>query len=104
MNPITFLQLRPAESVNEIWATTRRREGALAVEVPKPTLVDIVAAHKAGLLLVSGDEGALAPAYAVVPGKTRELRKGGVAGWRITIVNEGNAMDVADALAFTLQP
>jgi 7,8-didemethyl-8-hydroxy-5-deazariboflavin synthase CofH subunit len=101
MSKITFLQLRPAESVNEIWATTRRREGALAVEVPNPTMADIVAAHKAGLLLVSGNEQALAPAYALSPDKVRELRKGGAQGWRITIVNDGSAMEVADALAFT---
>jgi len=101
MSTITFLQLRPAESVNEIWATTRRREGALAVEVPNPTMVDIVAAHKAGLLLVSGNEQALAPAYALPPARVRKLRKGSVRGWRVTIVNDGSAMEVADALAFT---
>jgi 7,8-didemethyl-8-hydroxy-5-deazariboflavin synthase CofH subunit len=101
MSTITFLQLRPAESVNEIWATTRRREGALAVEVPNPTMADIVAAHKAGLLLVSGDERALAPAYALSPDKVRQLRKGGVEGWRITIVSDGTAMEIVDALAFT---
>jgi FO synthase len=101
MNPITFLQLRPAESVNEVWATTRRHEGTLAVEVSQPTPNDVLEAQKGGLLLISGDEKVSAPAYALVPGDIKAFRNGGTPGWRITVVNEGSAMAVADALAFT---
>jgi 7,8-didemethyl-8-hydroxy-5-deazariboflavin synthase CofH subunit len=101
MNPITFLQLRPAESVNEVWATTRRHEGTLAVEVSQPTPADVLEAQKGGLLLISEDENASAPAYALVPQDIKAFRSGDMPGWRITVVNEGSAMAVADALAFT---
>ena len=33
MSPVTFLRLRPAEHVNQLWAATRRRAGATTVEV-----------------------------------------------------------------------
>ena len=101
MNIVTFLQLRPAETVNEVWASTRRREGTLAVEVSSPTLQDVVEAQKSGLLLVSGDGGVAAPAYALAPRHIKVLGSGEVAGWRITIVNEGSTMHVVDALALT---
>ena len=101
MKPITFLQLRPADAVNEVWASTRRKEGTLAAELGSPTPDDHVAAQKAGLLVLSRDAQVDAPAYAVVPDRVGKLRKGGVAGWRITVVDDGSAMDVLDALAFT---
>ena len=101
MNTVTFLQLRPAESVNDVWASTRRREGTLAVEVSSPTLQDVVEAQKSGLLLVSGDGGVAAPAYALAPRGIKVLGSGEVAGWRITVVNEGSTMQVVDALAFS---
>ena len=101
MNTVTFLQLRPAEHVSEIWASTRRHEGTLSVEVSNPTPGDVVEAQKGGLLLVSGDDGVPAPAYALEPGDVRELFRGDVVGWRITIVDEGTTMAVTAALAFT---
>jgi 7,8-didemethyl-8-hydroxy-5-deazariboflavin synthase CofH subunit len=101
MKTITFLQLRPAESVSEMWAATRRREGTVAVEVKNPTLADVVQAQKGGLLLISGVELVPAPAYALRPEEVKEIRKGGTPGWRITIVNEGPRIAVIDALAFT---
>jgi hypothetical protein len=101
MNAVTFLQLRPAESVSEIWAATRRHEGTLAVEVTNPTLADVVEAQKGGLLLISGEETVPAPAYVLRPDDLKEFRKGSMSGWRITIVNEGTKMAVADAMAFT---
>ncbi len=101
MTTITFLQTRPAEAVNEIWASTRRREGTLVVEVPSPRLADVVEAQKGGLLLVSGDEDMPAPAYVLEPSDIKLLRKGTVPGWRITVVHAGTPSDVLDALAFT---
>jgi 7,8-didemethyl-8-hydroxy-5-deazariboflavin synthase CofH subunit len=101
MTTITFLQIRPAESVNEIWSSTRRREGTLVVEVHSPSLADVVEAQKGGLLLVSGDESVPAPAYLLAPLGIRALRKGTVAGWRITVVHTGTSMAVLDALTFT---
>ena len=101
MSTVTFLQVRPAEAVNEIWSSTRRREGTLAVEVPNPTGADVIAAQKSGLLLVSGDEVVPAPAYVLEPADVSALRKGTVEGWRITIVYTGSRMDILDALACT---
>jgi hypothetical protein len=101
MNRITFLQLRPAESVNEVWASTRRREGTLAVELASPLAADIENAQRGGLLVVAGDENVDAPAYAVEPQRTSSLSGNGVDGWRITILDTGSRMDVLNALAFT---
>jgi 7,8-didemethyl-8-hydroxy-5-deazariboflavin synthase CofH subunit len=101
MTAITFLRLRPAESVNEVWASTRRREGTLAVEVSQPSDDDVDQAQRGGLVLVSGSPEVDAPSYAVTPARVGRLRKGTVEGWRITVVDEGSAMDVLDALAFT---
>ncbi len=101
MNTVTFLQLRPAESVSEMWAATRRHEGTVAVEVGDPTLEDVVQAHKGGLLLISGVEHVPAPAYVLKPEEISEFRKGDIPGWRLTIVNEGPRIAVLDALAFT---
>jgi 7,8-didemethyl-8-hydroxy-5-deazariboflavin synthase CofH subunit len=101
MNTVTFLQLRPAEAVSEIWAATRRHEGTLAVEVSGPSSADVVEAQKGGLLLVSNDETVAAPAYVVPPADARDLARGSVAGWRITIVNDGTRMEVSEALART---
>jgi 7,8-didemethyl-8-hydroxy-5-deazariboflavin synthase CofH subunit len=98
---ITFLQLRPSGSVHEIWASTRRREGTLAVEVKGPTEDDVVNAQKGGLLLVSGDSEVSAPAYAIGAENIGGFRKGTVEGWRTTVIDSGDAMEVLDAVAFT---
>ena len=101
MTAVTFLRLRPAESVNDIWASTRRREGSLAVEVAAPTRTDIDAAHGGGLLLVSGGTEPGAAAYIVDPAAARDLARRGIEGWRITVVHQGSDMEVLDALAVT---
>lgn len=98
---VTFLRLRPAGSVNEIWATTRRRQGALAVEVDAPTPEDVDAAHRGGLLAISRTPAAGAAAYAVDPSGAAELTQRDVAGWRVTVTHEGTDMEVLDALAST---
>jgi len=101
MTTITFLQLRPADSVNDVWAATRRNEGTLAVEVASPTTEDVVEAEKGGLLLICGTEDLPAPAYALAPEQIKVLRRGAIPGWRITVLDEGTRMGVMDALAFT---
>jgi 7,8-didemethyl-8-hydroxy-5-deazariboflavin synthase CofH subunit len=101
MTDITFLQLRPADSVNEIWASTRRREGTLVVEVPSPTPSDVLDAQKGGLILSSGDASVPAPAYVVKPSQIKAIAKQKVAGWRVTVLDDGNRMDTLNALAFT---
>jgi 7,8-didemethyl-8-hydroxy-5-deazariboflavin synthase CofH subunit len=101
MTEITFLQLRPADTVNEIWAATRRREGTLVAEVAEPSSDDVLSAQKAGLIVASGSAAIEAPAYVINPSEARSLAKRQVAGWRVSVVNEGSRMEVLDALAFT---
>ncbi|MEE8485077.1 MAG: 5-amino-6-(D-ribitylamino)uracil--L-tyrosine 4-hydroxyphenyl transferase CofH [Acidimicrobiia bacterium] len=101
MSTVTFLQIRPAEEVSEIWASTRRREGTLVAEVLAPTIADVAEAEKGGLLLASGNERVRAPAYVLEASDIKSLRKGAVPGWRITVVYAGASADVHDAVAFT---
>jgi 7,8-didemethyl-8-hydroxy-5-deazariboflavin synthase CofH subunit len=99
MTTVTFLQLRPSTAVSEIWASTRRREGTLVVEVDDPALADIEQSQRGGLLLASGTAELNAPAYVVTPDRVGDLVKRSVDGWRITIVDSDDRMAVADALA-----
>jgi 7,8-didemethyl-8-hydroxy-5-deazariboflavin synthase CofH subunit len=99
MTTVTFLQLRPATTVSDIWASTRRREGTLVVEVDNPGLADIEQAQRGGLLLASGAAELNAPAYVVNPHEVDDLVKRAVDGWRITIVDSGDRMAVAQSLA-----
>jgi 7,8-didemethyl-8-hydroxy-5-deazariboflavin synthase CofH subunit len=101
MKTVTFLQLRPATSVTDIWASTRRREGTLVVEVDSPSLSDIEQAQRGGLLLASGTAELNAPAYVVTPDRVGDLVKRSVEGWRITIVDSDDRMAVAEWLAFS---
>lgn len=98
---ITFLQIRPSDTVNDVWASTRRREGTLAVEVVAPTPSDIDGAHRGGLLIIGHDTEAATAAYCVAPDHAADLVRAGVAGWRVTIRHEGSAMEVLDAVART---
>ena len=101
MIDITFLQLRPADTVNEVWASTRRREGTLVVDVPEPSGDDLLGAHKAGLVVSSETPAVDAPAYVILPADAASLAKKKVAGWRVSIVDDGSRMDVLEALAVT---
>lgn len=98
---ITFLQLRPTDSVNEIWASTRRKEGTLVAEVPAPTPEDVEAAERGGLLVLAGDPTSDAPAFVLSPDDVPALRRRDIAGWRITIVDDESAMRTLDAVAFS---
>ncbi len=101
MTQVTFLQLRPASAVTSIWASTRRRENTLAVEVADPTRSDVEEAQRGGLLLVSGNPASDAPAYVVTPDGSDRLVQRAVEGWRITIMHRGDRIAVASALAFS---
>jgi FO synthase len=101
MTTVTFLQLRPAASVSEIWASTRRREGTLVVEVDNPALSDIEQAQRGGLLLASGSVELSTPAYVVSPAEVGDLVKRSVSGWRVTVKDTDDRMAVAEALAFS---
>ncbi len=97
---ITFLRVRPATQLNAILAATRRREGTTAVEVDAPTADDIASGADARVLVVGAAVGEAEPASWVVnPTVAIELVGRGVDGWRITVVDEGTAEEVLDAVA-----
>ena len=100
MTTVTFLQLRPVDTVNEIWASTRRREGTLAVEMDHPTAPDVEAAQRGGLLVLSGDPTMPAPAFVAAPDQAMDHLAGSVEGWRITVTH-GDAMATLEAVAFS---
>jgi FO synthase len=102
MTAITFLRLRPAETVNELWASTRRREGSTAVEVPGLTTADREAAIAGGLLPVAAGAGAAdGVAWVVPPAEAIELTDDGIPGWRITVAATADRAETLDALART---
>jgi len=97
---ITFLRVRPAESLAEPTATSRRREGTTTVEMLSPTSAEVTAAHKAGVLVVSESVTDLEPAaWVVKPEEALSLAGRGVPGWRLTVVAEGSRESILDALA-----
>ncbi len=102
MTLITFVRMRPNESVVERWAESRRREGATTVEVKALTEADCEVSFAAGLMPVAGDDGtALAPAHVVGPARALGLSESGVPGWRLTLVASDDRADTIDALART---
>ncbi|HHC08760.1 MAG TPA: 7,8-didemethyl-8-hydroxy-5-deazariboflavin synthase subunit CofH [Actinobacteria bacterium] len=98
---VTFCRLRPAERVVDLWAATRRREGATAVELAAPTRADVDAALAAGLLPVARSvDGEVEPAaWVVTPAAAKTLADRGVPGWRITIVAEDLDEALLDVVA-----
>ncbi|MEA2009462.1 MAG: 5-amino-6-(D-ribitylamino)uracil--L-tyrosine 4-hydroxyphenyl transferase CofH [Actinomycetota bacterium] len=102
MTTITFVRMRPAESVVQRWAESRRNEGATTVEVKALTEADCEASFAAGIMPVAGDDGiAGAPAHAVSPARALDLGKNGVPGWQLTLVATDDRADTIDALART---
>ena len=102
MTMITFVRMRPAESVGERWAESRRREGSTTIEVETLAEADCVASYSVGLMPVAGDGGtAGAPAYAVSPTRALALGKDGVPGWQLTLVASDGRAETIDALART---
>lgn len=97
---ITFLRLRPAEEINELWAATRRREGTTAVEIVGLTAQDRANALAGRLAPVAVGKAETQPlAWVVEPAAVAELVRAGVAGWRITVVDTGSRRAVLDAAA-----
>jgi FO synthase len=97
---ITFLRMRPSQSINSLSASTRRREGTVVVEIEGLTADDLAAAGSAGLLAVanrSGDPGAAA--WVLSP---KEALESGLPGWRLTIDALGASREtLLDAAART---
>ena len=97
---VTFLRSRPADSLAEITANSRRREGTTAIEIETPVAADMVAGVAGGVLVTSRTIGDVEPAsWVVSPTDALTLEKKGVAPWRITVRNEGPMEEVLDALA-----
>jgi 7,8-didemethyl-8-hydroxy-5-deazariboflavin synthase CofH subunit len=96
---ITFHRLRPADAVTPAWGETARASGTNTVELAAPSADDAAAALTAGLLFASSDPGADAAAWVVAHGGAAALRDSGVAGWRVTVLDEGPVEAVLDALA-----
>ena len=102
MTDITFLRLRPADQVNELWAATRRREGAIAVEVPTLDTAGRSAALAGGLAPVARGLGDIEPlAWVLEPGDAIRIGDSGDLGWRLTVVDTGEREPVLDALVRT---
>ena len=105
MSTVTFLRLRPADEVNELWAATRRREGTIAVEVDALDAARRRTITEAKLVPVSLGLGESEPlAWVVDPVDALELVKRGVAWWRITVTDSGSRAAVLDAVARTRAP
>lgn len=97
---ITFLRIRPAETLAEPSATSRVREGTTAVEMANPTSAEVECGHDTGLLVVSNAVTEVeASAWVVSPEGAIELLGRDVPGWRITIIQEGPKEQVLNALA-----
>ena len=97
---ITFLRLRPAESLAEPAAASRRREGTTTIEMSSPADSDLTAAAAGGVLITSSTVGGTEPAgWVVTPEAALALVREGVPGWRITVVADGEKETVLDSLA-----
>ncbi|MCP3994382.1 MAG: 5-amino-6-(D-ribitylamino)uracil--L-tyrosine 4-hydroxyphenyl transferase CofH [bacterium] len=97
---ITFLRLRPGDSVNELWAATRRREGTTAVEVTGLDVAQRCAAIAGGLAPIAEGPADVEPmAWVVSPQQVSALVKAGIPGWRITVNDTAERAEVLDAVA-----
>ncbi|MDH5373677.1 MAG: 5-amino-6-(D-ribitylamino)uracil--L-tyrosine 4-hydroxyphenyl transferase CofH [Acidimicrobiia bacterium] len=97
---VTFCRVRPAESISDLSATTRLREGTTTLEVAGIGDDDRAAALAGGVLPVetAGTDGSPA-AWVVTPEQAIRLSELGVAGWRITVLDEGSRAEVLDGIA-----
>jgi 7,8-didemethyl-8-hydroxy-5-deazariboflavin synthase CofH subunit len=96
---VTYLRMRPADTLAEPTAVSRRREGTTVIEVANPTTSDLAAAHQAGILVASGTVGDIEPAgWVLTPGDALEYAP---VWWRLTLLDEGSREEVLDALART---
>jgi len=96
---VTYLRMRPAETLAEPTAVSRRREGTTAIEMASPSPADLASASQAGLLVAATAAGESEPAaWVLAPGEARDLSP---RPWRLTILDEGPRETVLDALART---
>jgi 7,8-didemethyl-8-hydroxy-5-deazariboflavin synthase CofH subunit len=96
---VTYLRMRPAETLAEPTAVSRRREGTTAVEIAEPTPADITAASNAGILVAATSVTEVKPAAWVLPPGAALAHS--PQPWRLTVIDEGSREHVLDALART---
>jgi FO synthase len=97
---ISFCRVRPAESVSVLFAGTRRREGTTTLEIKEIRADDRAACLEGGILPVeTGGTDGVPAAWIARPGRAIRLAELGVAGWRITVLNDGSRSEVLDGLA-----
>ncbi len=99
---VTFLRLRPADTVNELWASTRRREGTTTVETVGLSETERSAILAGGLVPVSIGLADVDPlAWVIEPADTKAIVKRNIPGWRLTVCDTGDRAAVLDAVART---
>ncbi|MCP4307960.1 MAG: 5-amino-6-(D-ribitylamino)uracil--L-tyrosine 4-hydroxyphenyl transferase CofH [bacterium] len=99
---ITFLRLRPTETVNELWVATRRREGTTAVEIDGLTEDQRQATLAGGLVPVSIGLADTDPlAWVIEPSEVKATLRRKIPGWRLTVSDNGDRAAVLDAVART---
>jgi FO synthase len=90
------------ETINELAATTRRKEGTTVLEKASLLPAEVAAAAESGLLPVETEQAASgAAAWAVDPEVAVKLADAEVAGWRITVRDVGPPEHVLDAIVRT---
>lgn len=95
---VTFVRARPATHINELSATTRRREGTTVLEKSGITPGESADAARSSVLAVELAASKEAAAWVVPPADALELSEAGVPGWRLTVDHEGAVEEVLDAL------
>lgn len=96
---VTYLRMRPADTMAEPTAVSRRREGTTTVEIAQPTPADITAAAEAGLLVAATSVTDPHPAAWVLSPEAALAHS--PQPWRLTVIADGPREEVLDALART---
>jgi FO synthase len=97
---VTFLRVRPSETLAEPAAESRRREGTKTVELVDPSAEDLANAGAGGVLVTAATIGDVEPAaWVVAPGEALALAEKGVPGWRLSVVGDGAREEVLNGLA-----
>jgi FO synthase len=97
---VTFLRVRPSETLAEPAAESRRREGTKTVELVDPSAEDLANAGAGGVLVTAATIGDVEPAaWVVTPADALALAEKGVPGWRLSVVGDGAREEVLNGLA-----
>ena len=97
---ITFLRVRPSETLAEPAAESRRREGTTTVELINPGAEDLANAAAGGILVTAATVGEVEPAaWVVSPDDALTLAEKGIPGWRISVTGDVDREAVLNGLA-----